>query len=59
MQKRTNIILASSSRSRRKILSDSGVQYKSIKPLVDEEYLKKGFKGSTKKLALSGKMMLK
>ena len=52
MQKSTNIILASSSRSRRKILSDSGVQYKSIKPLVDEEYLKKGFKGSTKKLAL-------
>tara|TARA_B100000609_G_scaffold195415_1_gene189371 strand:+ start:128 stop:730 length:603 start_codon:yes stop_codon:yes gene_type:complete len=52
MQKSTSIILASSSRSRRKILSDSGVQYKSIKPLVDEEYLKKGFKGSTKKLAL-------
>ena len=52
MQKRASIILASSSRSRRKILSDSGVKYKSIKPLVDEEYLKKGFKGSTKKLAL-------
>ena len=52
MQKSVSIILASSSRSRRKILSDSGVQYKSIKPLVDEEYLKKGFKGSTKKLAL-------
>ena len=52
MQKNASIILASSSRSRRKILSDSGVKYKSIKPLVDEEYLKKGFKGSTKKLAL-------
>ncbi len=52
MKKRASIILASSSRSRRKILSDSGVKYKSIKPLVDEEYLKKGFKGSTKKLAL-------
>jgi len=52
MQKSASIILASSSRSRRKILTDSGVKYKSIKPLVDEEYLKKGFKGSTKKLAL-------
>ena len=52
MQKRARIILASSSRSRKKILKDSGVQYKSIKPLVNEEYLKKGFKGSTKKLAL-------
>ncbi len=52
MQKRASIILASSSQSRRKILNDSGVEYRSIKPLVDEEYLKKGFKGSTKKLAL-------
>ncbi len=52
MTKKTDIILASSSRSRRKILSDAGVQYKSMKPLVDEESLKNGFKGSTKKLAL-------
>ena len=52
MPKKIDIILASSSRSRRKILSDAGVQYKSMKPLVDEESLKNGFKGSTKKLAL-------
>ena len=52
MPKKIDIILASSSRSRRKILSDAGVKYKSMKPLVDEESLKNGFKGSTKKLAL-------
>ena len=52
MPKKIDIILASSSRSRKKILSEAGVQYKSMKPLVDEESLKNGFKGSTKKLAL-------
>jgi septum formation protein len=52
MLKGNKIILASSSRSRRKILNSAGVQYRSIKPFVDEESLKKGFKGSTKKLAL-------
>ena len=52
MPKKIDIILASSSRSRRKILSDAGVKYKSMKPPVDEESLKNGFKGSTKKLAL-------
>ena len=52
MLKGIKIILASSSRSRRKILNNAGVQYRSIKPFVDEEGLKKGFKGSTKKLAL-------
>ena len=48
MLKGSRIILASSSRSRKKILNSAGVQYKSIKPFVDEESLKKGFKGSTK-----------
>ena len=52
MLKGNKIILASSSRSRRKILNSAGVQYRSIKPFVDEESLKKGFKGSTRKLAL-------
>ena len=52
MLKENKIILASSSRSRRKILNNAGVKYKPIKPLVDEERLKKDFKGSTKKLAL-------
>ena len=52
MLKGSKIVLASSSRSRRKILNSAGVQYRSIKPFVDEESLKKGFKGSTKKLAL-------
>ena len=52
MLKGNKIILASSSLSRRKILNSAGVKYRSIKPLVDEESLKKGFKGSTKKLAL-------
>ena len=52
MLKENKIILASSSRSRRKILNDAGVKYRPIKPLVDEERLKRDFKGSTKKLAL-------
>ena len=52
MLKGNKIILASSSLSRRKILNNAGVKYRSIKPFVDEESLKKGFKGSTKKLAL-------
>ena len=52
MLKGNKIILASSSFSRRKILNSAGVKYRSIKPFVDEESLKKGFKGSTKKLAL-------
>ena len=43
MLKENKIILASSSRSRRKILNSAGVQYRSIKPFVDEESLKKGF----------------
>ena len=52
MLKENKIILASSSRSRKKILNNAGVKYRSIKPLVDEESLKKDFRGSTKKLAL-------
>ena len=52
MLKENKIILASSSRSRRKILNNAGVKYRPIKPLVDEERLKRDFKGSTKKLAL-------
>ena len=52
MPKKNNIILASSSVSRRKIMDATGIKYISLKPLVNEENLKKNFKGTTKKLAL-------
>ena len=52
MPKKSNIILASSSVSRRKIMDATGIKYTSIKPPVNEENLKKNFKGTTKKLAL-------
>ena len=52
MLKKNNIILASSSASRRKIMDATGIKYTSLKPLVNEEKLKKNFKGTTKKLAL-------
>lgn len=52
MLKKNNIILASSSASRRKIMDATGIKYTSLKPLANEEKLKKNFKGTTKKLAL-------
>ena len=52
MPKKNNIILASSSVSRRKIMDATGIKYTSLKPLANEEKLKKNFKGTTKKLAL-------
>ena len=52
MLKKNNIILASSSVSRRKILDATGIKYTSLKPLTNEQNLKKNFKGTTKKLAL-------
>ena len=52
MLKKNNIILASSSASRRKIMDATGIKYTALKPLANEEKLKKNFKGTTKKLAL-------
>ena len=46
------VILASSSPSRRKILNSSGIKFSAKAPDVDEESLKKKFKGTPKKLAL-------
>lgn len=54
-QQRDNIrrvILASSSPSRRKILNSSGIKFSAKAPDVDEDGLKKKFKGTPKKLAL-------
>ena len=52
MLKKNSIILASSSVSRRKIMDATGIKYTPLKPLANEENLKKNFKGTTKKLAL-------
>ena len=46
------VILASSSPSRRKILNSSGIKFSAKAPDVDEDSLKKKFKGTPKKLAL-------
>ena len=46
------VILASSSPSRRKILNSSGINFSAKAPDVDEDSLKKKFKGTPKKLAL-------
>ena len=40
MLKKNNIILASSSASRRKIMDATGIKYTSLKPLANEEKLK-------------------
>ena len=40
---KNNIILASSSASRRKIMDATGIKYTPLKPLVNEEKLKKKF----------------
>ena len=52
IKKEKDIILASSSPSRRKILSATGVKFLSKKPAVNEEVLKMSFKGNPKNLAL-------
>ena len=44
--------MASSSPSRRKILNSSGIKFSAKAPDVDEDSLKKKFKGTPKKLAL-------
>ena len=41
MLKKNNIILASSSASRRKIMDATGIKYTSLKPFANEEKLKK------------------
>ena len=51
-KEKKNIILASSSPSRRKILNATGIKFLSKKPTVDEEVLKTSFKGNPKNLAL-------
>ena len=51
-KEKKNIILASSSPSRRKILNATGINFLSKKPTVDEEVLKTSFKGNPKNLAL-------
>jgi septum formation protein len=51
-KEKRNIILASSSPSRRKILNAAGINFLSKKPAVDEEVLKTSFKGNPKNLAL-------
>ena len=51
-KEKKNIILASSSPSRRKILNATGINFLSKNPNADEEALKIGFKGNPKNLAL-------
>ena len=52
IKEKRNIILASSSPSRRKILNATGINFLSKTPTADEEELKKSFKGNPKNLAL-------
>jgi septum formation protein len=52
IKEKKNIILASSSTSRRKILNATGIKFLSKNPAVDEEILKMSFKGNPKNLAL-------
>ena len=48
MLKKNNIILASSSVSRRKIMDATGIKYTSLKPFANEEKLKKILKALQK-----------
>ena len=50
MLKKNNIILASSSVSRRKIMDATGIKYTYLKPFVNEENLKKNLKALQRNL---------